>query len=81
MQQAFNKEFEELSNTQRGFSVPDIELRESLKRDNKELILPKYQAFYDKYSNVQFSKHSDKYIRYTPAHVSSYIDTFFDVSA
>ena len=33
--QSFNKEFDELSNTHRGFSVPDIELRESVKRDNK----------------------------------------------
>lgn len=79
--QAFNKEFEELSNTQRGYSVPDIELRESLKRDNKEYILPKYQVFYEKYSQVQFSKHGEKYIKYTPAQVSSVIDTLFDVAA
>ena len=76
-----NKEFDILAHEQRGFSVPDIELRESLKRDNKEYILPKYQAFYDKYSNVQFSKQSDKYIRYSPAQISSIIDTFFDLAA
>lgn len=61
--------------------MPDVELRESLKRDNKEYILPKYQAFYDKYSNIQFSKHSEKYIKNSPAQISSVIDTFFDVSA
>jgi len=77
----FNKEFEELSREQRGYSVPDVELRESLKRDNKEYILPKYQTFYDKYSNTQFSKHSDKYIKYSPAQISSVVDTFFDVAA
>nr|CAH0105357.1 unnamed protein product [Daphnia galeata] len=76
-----NKEFEELSREQRGYSVPDVELRESLKRDNKEYILPKYQAFFDKYSNAQFSKHSEKYIKYSPAQISSVIDTFFDVAA
>lgn len=76
-----NKEFEALANEQRGFSVPDIELRESLKRDNKEYILPKYQAFYDKYSNVQFSKQSEKYIKFSPAQISSQIDTFFDLAA
>ena len=30
-----------IADTQRGYSVPDVELRESLKRDNKEYILPK----------------------------------------
>ena len=79
--QTLNKEFEELSREQRSYSVPDVELRESLKRDNKEYILPKYQAFFDKYSNAQFSKHSEKYIKYSPAQISSVIDTFFDVAA
>lgn len=44
----FNKEIEEMQRVQRGYSIPDLELRESIKRDNKEQILPKYQAFYDK---------------------------------
>lgn len=58
-----------------------MELRESIKRDNKEYILPKYNAFYDKYVNVAFSKNMDKYIKYTPAQVSALIDSFFDVAA
>ncbi|XP_050536119.1 exocyst complex component 7 isoform X2 [Daktulosphaira vitifoliae] len=43
----FNKEIEEILKLQRGYTIPDIELREGLKRDNKEYILPKYNAFYD----------------------------------
>ncbi|KAK2710835.1 exocyst complex component 7-like [Artemia franciscana] len=78
---AFNKEFEDLSQSQRGYSVPDMELRESLKRDNKEKVLPLYQDFYDNYSAVSFTKNVEKYIRYSPAQVSSQIDTFFDVTA
>lgn len=39
---------EEMARVQRGYSIPDMELRESLKRDNKEYILPKYNAFYEK---------------------------------
>ncbi len=65
----FNKEMEDIALTQRSYSIPDVELRESLRRDNKEYILPKYNAFYDKYVNVDFSKHPDKYIKYTPAQV------------
>ncbi len=37
----------------------------------QEYILPKYSAFHDKYANVDFSKHPEKYIKYTPAQVSS----------
>lgn len=77
----FNKEIEELQRTQRSYSLPDRKLRESIKRDNKENILPKYQAFYDRYSGVAFSRNPEKYVKYTPAEVSSLMDKFFDVAA
>jgi len=77
----FNREIEDIASTQKKYSIPDVELRESLKRDNKEYILPKYNSFYDKYVNVQFSKNTEKYVRYTPAQVSGLIDSFFDVAA
>ncbi|KAK4320782.1 hypothetical protein Pmani_008377 [Petrolisthes manimaculis] len=77
----FNKEIEEMSKVQRSYSIPDRELRESLKRDNMEYILPKYQAFYDKYVNVPFTKNTEKYIKYNPADVASMVDKFFDVAA
>ncbi|KAL0278361.1 UNVERIFIED_CONTAM: hypothetical protein PYX00_000199 [Menopon gallinae] len=77
----FNKDIEEISRIQRGYSIPDVELRESLKRDNKELILPKYNAFYERYSSMNFSKNPEKYIKYNPAQVSALIDRFFDVAA
>lgn len=77
----FNKEMEEVSRTQRGYSIPDVELREGLKRDNKEYILPKYNAFYDKFSNLYFTKNPEKYVRYTPEQVAAMLDHFFDVAA
>jgi len=77
----FNREIEDISTTQKKYSIPDVELRESLKRDNKEYILPKYNSFYEKYANVQFSKNVEKYIKYTPAQVSGLIESFFDVAA
>ncbi|XP_044734311.1 exocyst complex component 7 [Chrysoperla carnea] len=78
---AFNKELEEMSKVQRGYSIPDVELRESLKRDIKEHILPKYDAFYCLYCNVQFTKNADKYLKYNTAQVSALIDCLFDVAA
>ena len=59
----------------------DVELRESLKRDNKEYICPKYNSFYEKYANVLFTKYPAKYVKYTPAEVSNAIDSFFDAAA
>lgn len=44
---AFNKEFEEICKIQRSLSVPDILLREGLKRDNAENIVPKYNSFFE----------------------------------
>ena len=79
--EGFNKEFKEISATQRMYSIPDVELRESLKRDNKEFICPKYNGFYEKYASLPFSKHPEKYVKYTPAEVSSQIDSFFDAAA
>ena len=63
----FNREIEDIASTQKKYSIPDVELRESLKRDNKEYILPKYSAFYDKYANIAFTKNPEKYVRYTVA--------------
>lgn len=77
----FNKEMEDIARTQRGYSIPDVELREGLKRDNKEYILPKYSAFHDKYSTLYFTKNPEKYIKYTPEQVAALLDHFFDVAA
>ncbi|KAL1497450.1 hypothetical protein ABEB36_008422 [Hypothenemus hampei] len=77
----FNKEIEDISKVQRGYSIPDIELRESIKRDNKELIIPKYNSFFNRYGILNFTKNPEKYIRHKPDEVSAIIDRFFDVAA
>lgn len=77
----FNKELEEITKVQRGYSIPDVELRESLKRDNKEYIIPKYNRFYNVYSEVNFTKNPEKYLKYKPDELGAVIDKFFDVAA
>ncbi|KAG6447813.1 hypothetical protein O3G_MSEX005193 [Manduca sexta] len=57
---AFNREWEEARRCQRGYSVPDAELREGLKRDNKQALLPPYTAFYNAHAHLPFSKNLDK---------------------
>jgi len=46
---AFNATFEDLYNTQRHFSIPDVELRSQLRNDNVEHILANYKKLYDTY--------------------------------
>ncbi|XP_053952957.1 exocyst complex component 7 [Anastrepha obliqua] len=77
----FNKDFEEACKMQRGISIPDVILREGIKRDNVEHILPKYNRFYEMYASVQFSKNPDKYVKYRPHEINQMLSKLFDDSA
>ncbi|OXA43675.1 exocyst complex component 7 [Folsomia candida] len=74
---AFNREMDEISRLQQGYSVPDPELRTQLQKASRDYIIPKYKEFFDKYSNVPFTKNTEKYVRFTPMSVADNIDTFF----
>ncbi len=39
---------EEIVKLQHGYYIADEELRNSMKEDNKNLLLPKYKEFYEK---------------------------------
>ncbi|XP_071107371.1 exocyst complex component 7-like [Haliotis cracherodii] len=77
----FNKELEEIYKIQKGYAVPDPELRESLKADNKKYITLRYEVFLNKYKSLNFTKNTHKYIKYDVVGVESLIDKFFDASA
>lgn len=66
---------------QKGYAIPDQELRDNLKKDNKDYIVPRYKLFLEKYEKINFTKNREKYIKYIPAQVSDIIDKFFDTSA
>lgn len=61
---------EDISKLQKGYSIPDVELRESLKRDNKEYIIPKYNAFYDR---LAFNLRELKLICITAVNINIYV--------
>ncbi|XP_078611801.1 exocyst complex component 7-like isoform X1 [Branchiostoma floridae x Branchiostoma japonicum] len=77
----FNQEFDDIYRTQKGYAIPDQELRQTLRNDNRDFILPAYTAFREKYEPMQFTKNPEKYIKYSPEEVSATIDRFFDLSA
>lgn len=74
----FNKEVDEVVKNQRGISIPDLLLREGLKRDNLEAVVPAYHAFYELYSDCDFAKNREKYVRFTPHHLSTIFNNLFD---
>ncbi|XP_059615265.1 exocyst complex component 7 [Phlebotomus argentipes] len=74
----FNKDLEEAWKTQRGISVPDVILREGLKRDNSETLIPQYNAFFETFADVQFSKNPEKYVKYKPQDVTRMLNSLFD---
>ncbi|CAO1404152.1 unnamed protein product [Diamesa serratosioi] len=74
----FNKELEEACRNQRTISVPDVLLREGLKRDNAENLIPQYNAFFEVFADVNFSKNPEKYIKYKPHEVSAMLNKLFD---
>ncbi|XP_055628943.1 exocyst complex component 7 [Toxorhynchites rutilus septentrionalis] len=75
---SFNKELDDALRTQRAISVPDVLLREGIKRDNAEHIVPHYNAFFEIYSDVHFSKNPEKYVKYRPTDVNAMLNSFFD---
>ncbi|XP_005100181.2 exocyst complex component 7 [Aplysia californica] len=77
----FNKELEEIFRVQKTYAMPDTELRQSLISENKEYMVPRYTMFYNKYSQLNFTKNRGKYIKYQPADLSALLDKFFDASA
>ena len=79
--QGFNKEIEDLHRVQKAYAIPDGELRESMKQDNKDFIQPKYHAFLRRYINVPFTKNIEKYHKYSEKDVSRFISEFFESAA
>lgn len=77
----FNVELEELFKTQQQYSIPDPTLRRRVRDEIVTLVNLPYQAFYDEYSGVNFTKNRDKYIKYTPDDVEAKLLTFFDQGA
>ncbi|XP_015588992.1 exocyst complex component 7 [Cephus cinctus] len=77
----FTRELEEAAKCQRSYSVPDPRLREELRNELEQALVPLYTSFYNKYRNASFSKNPKKYIKYSPDQVSALIGTFFDTAA
>lgn len=72
---------EDILKIQKGYAIPDQELREQMKKDNKDFIIPAFRMFLDKFKRLNFTKNPEKYIKYSVQDVAEVVDKLFDMSA
>eukprot|EP00842_Homolaphlyctis_polyrhiza_P006063 jgi/Hompol1/6458/HPOL_004987-RA len=77
----FNKDFDEMYQTQKAYAIPDIELRAQVVKEVKQVLLPMYNRFYDRYTDTEFTKNREKYIKYDKDALAAALSKFFDASA
>ncbi|XP_073014038.1 exocyst complex component EXO70A1-like isoform X2 [Typha latifolia] len=76
---SFNFQFEELHQKQSQWTVPDQELRESLRLAVAEVLLPAYRSFIKRFGPlVENGKNPQKYIRYNPEELDRLLGEFFE---
>ncbi|XP_017240961.1 exocyst complex component EXO70A1 [Daucus carota subsp. sativus] len=75
----FNIQFEELHQRQSQWTVPDSELRESLRLAVAEVLLPAYRSFIKRFGPpIKNGKNPQKYIRFTPEDLERMLAEFFE---
>ncbi|KAI4370707.1 hypothetical protein MLD38_019027 [Melastoma candidum] len=75
----FNMQFEELHQKQSQWTVPDTELRESLRLAVAEVLLPAYRSFVKRFGPlVDSGKTPQKYIKYTAEDLERMLGEFFE---
>ncbi|KAL3825699.1 hypothetical protein ACJIZ3_021728 [Penstemon smallii] len=75
----FNMLFEEIHQRQSQWTVPDSELRESLRLAVAEVLLPAYRSFLRRFGPlIEGGKNPSKYIRYSPEDLERMLAEFFD---
>ncbi|KAK4493293.1 hypothetical protein RD792_017827 [Penstemon davidsonii] len=75
----FNISFEEIHQRQSQWTVPDSELRESLRLAVAEVLLPAYRSFLRRFGPlIEGGKNPSKYIRYSPEDLERMLAEFFD---
>ncbi|CAN1772413.1 Exocyst complex component EXO70A1 [Linum perenne] len=75
----FNFQFEELYTRQAQWTVPDSELRESLRLAVAEVLLPAYRSFLKRCAPmIESGRSANKYIRYTAEDLERMLNEFFE---
>mmetsp|Transcript_8200 Transcript_8200/g.23562 ORF Transcript_8200/g.23562 Transcript_8200/m.23562 type:complete len:781 (-) Transcript_8200:133-2475(-) len=74
----FNEDFERLWEDHKDLCVVDPRLRNTLQKEVAGVFLPLYSKFYDKYSQIRFSKkHQDEYTKFSPYKIEQMLDELY----
>ena len=75
---SFNLAYEELYRTQTAWRVVDPQLREELKINISEKVLPAYRSFVGRFQGQLEGRNLAKYIKYNPEDVENQVSDFFE---
>jgi len=74
----FADEFEQVLRSHRGLQVHSSLGRRRMIADIKQVFMPRYTRFFDKYSKIKFSKRKqEEYLKFDPPKVDSLVDNLF----
>ncbi|CAM0901813.1 unnamed protein product [Alopecurus aequalis] len=75
---SFNKQFEEVCQTQINWAIPDKELRDNVILAVAEIVSPAYRSFVKRFGPLVENSHSaSKYIKYTPESLEQALGNLF----
>lgn len=73
----FNEAFDARIKEERGYNIPSHDLWKEFLKMLEEHIVRAHAEFHKTHSVLKFTKHRDKYIRYSPEDVRSHVDSLF----
>ncbi|KAJ4879304.1 exocyst subunit exo70 family protein C1 [Raphanus sativus] len=75
----FNTMFDEIHKTQSTWIVSDEQMQSELRVSIAAFVIPAYRSFFGRYKqHIDSGRHSDKYVKYQPEDIETYIDDLFD---
>ncbi|KAI9598330.1 Cullin repeat-like-containing domain protein [Syncephalis fuscata] len=77
----FNDAFDLIYRDQRGYSIPDPDLRQEIIQEIGQVLIPMYSRFADKYKTSDFTKNAAKYVKYSPENLQAMLKSFFENAA
>ncbi|KAI5431198.1 hypothetical protein KIW84_035382, partial [Lathyrus oleraceus] len=76
---SFSTLFDEIHRTQSLWVVKDEQLQSELRVSISAVVIPAYRAFFGRFSqNLDSGRQAEKYIKYQPEDIETYIDDLFD---
>uniref|UniRef100_A0AAY5KYR5 Exocyst complex component 7 n=1 Tax=Esox lucius TaxID=8010 RepID=A0AAY5KYR5_ESOLU len=77
---SFNEGLEKLCKIQKTWDIPDRDLRQTVCQAQREMVSKAYTAFLMRCHNADYSKHPERFHKYSPVQVEEMIEGLFDIS-